>query len=85
MGLPCAEAAELRDCRVGTVRSRVARARATPVGLLAEADATAVRGHAGPASEPRDRAAWSVRSSAFRTTFKYPRGYMLLSLIYPRG
>ncbi|MHA5053709.1 sigma-70 family RNA polymerase sigma factor [Streptomyces sp. SD15] len=39
MGLPYAEAAELSDCPVGTVRSRVARARATLVDLLAETDA----------------------------------------------
>ncbi|MGA5507733.1 sigma-70 family RNA polymerase sigma factor [Streptomyces umbrinus] len=57
MGLPYAEAAELSDCPVGTVRSRVARARATLVDLLAEADAPAARGHADPAFEPRDRAA----------------------------
>ncbi|MGX1915157.1 sigma-70 family RNA polymerase sigma factor [Streptomyces phaeochromogenes] len=57
MGLPYAEAAELGGCPVGTVRSRVSRARATLVDLLAEADAPAVRGHAGPAFEPRDRAA----------------------------
>jgi RNA polymerase sigma-70 factor (ECF subfamily) len=37
MGLPYAEAAELSDCPIGTVRSRVARARATMVALLAEA------------------------------------------------
>ncbi|WP_411977887.1 sigma-70 family RNA polymerase sigma factor [Streptomyces phaeochromogenes] len=69
MGLPYAEAAELSDCPVGTVRSRVSRARATLVELLAEADApaasavpvvpaaSAARGHADPAFEPRDRAA----------------------------
>ncbi|MFF1679700.1 sigma-70 family RNA polymerase sigma factor [Streptomyces sp. NPDC058256] len=38
-GLPYAEAARLSDCPVGTVRSRVARARATLVELLAEAEA----------------------------------------------
>ncbi|NEC91158.1 sigma-70 family RNA polymerase sigma factor [Streptomyces sp. SID12501] len=38
MGLPYAEAAEVSDCPVGTVRSRVARARATLVGLLKEAE-----------------------------------------------
>ncbi|MFE9763128.1 sigma-70 family RNA polymerase sigma factor [Streptomyces sp. NPDC005808] len=37
MGLPYAEAAALSDCPIGTVRSRVARARATMVALLAEA------------------------------------------------
>lgn len=36
LGLPYAEAAELSDCPVGTVRSRVARARATLMALLAE-------------------------------------------------
>ncbi len=39
MGLPYAEAAEVSDCPVGTVRSRVARARATLVDLLAAAEA----------------------------------------------
>ncbi|MER5470946.1 sigma-70 family RNA polymerase sigma factor [Streptomyces sp. NPDC002685] len=38
MGLPYAEAALVSDCPVGTVRSRVARARATLIALLAEAD-----------------------------------------------
>ena len=57
MGLPYAEAAELSDCPVGTVRSRVARARATLVDLLAEVDAPAASGHADPAVEPRGRAA----------------------------
>jgi len=39
MGLPYAEAAEVSDCPVGTVRSRVAWARATLVDLLAAAEA----------------------------------------------
>ncbi len=34
LGLPYAEAAEVSDCPVGTVRSRVARARATLLDLL---------------------------------------------------
>ncbi|MFE9681108.1 sigma-70 family RNA polymerase sigma factor [Streptomyces sp. NPDC006285] len=38
VGLPYAEAAELSDCPVGTVRSRVARARATLMALLAETE-----------------------------------------------
>ncbi|MFD1663073.1 sigma-70 family RNA polymerase sigma factor [Streptomyces caeni] len=38
LGLPYAEAAELSDCPVGTVRSRVARARASLMDLLAEAE-----------------------------------------------
>lgn len=42
LGLPYAEAAEASDCPVGTVRSRVARARATLTDLLAEADEPAV-------------------------------------------
>lgn len=38
LGLPYAEAAEVSDCPVGTVRSRVARARATLMGLLDAAE-----------------------------------------------
>lgn len=41
VGLPYAEAAEMSHCPVGTVRSRVARARATLVELLTEAEAGA--------------------------------------------
>ncbi|WP_371663144.1 sigma-70 family RNA polymerase sigma factor [Streptomyces sp. NBC_00280] len=43
MGLPYAEAAEVSDCPVGTVRSRVARARATLLGLLTEAEGQSAR------------------------------------------
>ncbi|MEU6066861.1 sigma-70 family RNA polymerase sigma factor [Streptomyces sp. NPDC047082] len=42
VGLPYAEAAEVSDCPIGTVRSRVARARATLMDLLDEADRPAV-------------------------------------------
>ncbi|MEU9154286.1 sigma-70 family RNA polymerase sigma factor [Streptomyces sp. NPDC048417] len=42
LGLPYAEAAEVSDCPVGTVRSRVARARATLMELLDEAEGTVV-------------------------------------------
>ncbi|MFE9622029.1 sigma-70 family RNA polymerase sigma factor [Streptomyces sp. NPDC006527] len=42
LGLPYSEAAERSDCPVGTVRSRVARARATLTGLLREAEEPAV-------------------------------------------
>lgn len=42
LGLPYDEAAERSDCPVGTVRSRVARARATLADLLTEADEPAV-------------------------------------------
>ncbi len=42
LGLPYAEAAALSDCPVGTVRSRVARARETLLALLADADGPAV-------------------------------------------
>ncbi|WP_317441423.1 sigma-70 family RNA polymerase sigma factor [Streptomyces collinus] len=41
-GLPYAAAAAASGCPVGTVRSRVARARATLIGLLDEADRPAV-------------------------------------------
>ncbi|KUN16714.1 RNA polymerase subunit sigma [Streptomyces antibioticus] len=44
LGLPYAEAAEISDCPVGTVRSRVARARETLTALLAEAEAGRERG-----------------------------------------
>ncbi|WP_320777492.1 sigma-70 family RNA polymerase sigma factor [Streptomyces sp. CRN 30] len=42
LGLPYEEAAAVSDCPVGTVRSRVARARTTLVDLLAAADRPAV-------------------------------------------
>jgi RNA polymerase sigma-70 factor (ECF subfamily) len=42
IGLPYAEAAEVSRCPVGTVRSRVARARATLMDLLDEADEPAL-------------------------------------------
>ncbi|MEU4980246.1 sigma-70 family RNA polymerase sigma factor [Streptomyces sp. NPDC021969] len=41
VGLPYAEAAELSGCPVGTVRSRVARARAALVDLLQDAERSA--------------------------------------------
>ena len=40
-GLPYTEAAEAGGCPVGTIRSRVARARATLLGLLEEAEGAA--------------------------------------------
>jgi len=40
LGLPYAEAAEISNCPVGTVRSRVARARATLLDLLTEEGAS---------------------------------------------
>lgn len=42
LGLPYAEAAALSDCPIGTVRSRVNRARATLIDLLTAADEPAV-------------------------------------------
>lgn len=41
MGLPYAEAALMLGCPIGTVRSRVARARTSLIGLLEDADPTA--------------------------------------------
>ncbi|MFE9564167.1 sigma-70 family RNA polymerase sigma factor [Streptomyces sp. NPDC006487] len=41
MGLPYAEAALMLGCPIGTVRSRVARARSSLIGLLEDADPTA--------------------------------------------
>ncbi|MGW0744640.1 sigma-70 family RNA polymerase sigma factor [Streptomyces sp. NPDC002817] len=43
VGLPYADAAEVSDCPVGTVRSRVARARATLMDLLDEAERPALQ------------------------------------------
>ncbi|MGW2724427.1 sigma-70 family RNA polymerase sigma factor [Streptomyces sp. NPDC001492] len=42
VGLPYAEAAEVSDCPIGTVRSRVARARASLLDLLEDAEEPAV-------------------------------------------
>jgi RNA polymerase sigma-70 factor (ECF subfamily) len=58
VGLPYAEAAEMSDCPVGTVRSRVARARATLVELLTEAEVEAeVAADAVTVAEPAAAAA----------------------------
>ncbi|WP_431995400.1 sigma-70 family RNA polymerase sigma factor [Streptomyces griseoflavus] len=46
LGLPYAEAAELSDCPVGTVRSRVARARSSLIRSLHEAERAAPAGAA---------------------------------------
>ncbi len=43
LGLPYAEAAEVAGCPVGTIRSRVARARADLVDALGEDEATSAR------------------------------------------
>ena len=43
VGLPYAEAAEVSDCPVGTVRSRVGRARSTLMDLLDEAERPALQ------------------------------------------
>ncbi|MEU3614812.1 sigma-70 family RNA polymerase sigma factor [Streptomyces sp. NPDC006872] len=55
LGLPYAEAAEVSDCPVGTVRSRVARARATLAAQLTEA------GEPVFGADPADLAASAVR------------------------
>ena len=47
LGLPYAEAAEVAGCPIGTIRSRVARARADLVGSLAGVTPTAWRRDAG--------------------------------------
>jgi RNA polymerase sigma-70 factor (ECF subfamily) len=44
LGLPYAEAAEVAGCPVGTIRSRVARARADLIDALAEKDADSAHG-----------------------------------------
>ncbi|MFJ9022154.1 sigma-70 family RNA polymerase sigma factor [Streptomyces sp. NPDC102259] len=61
LGLPYAEAAEVSDCPVGTVRSRVARARATLAGLLAEAGEPAVTAAPAAAAARRPSPAGPVR------------------------
>ncbi|MFG3161155.1 sigma-70 family RNA polymerase sigma factor [Streptomyces sp. NPDC048232] len=50
-GLPYADVAEMSGCPVGTVRSRVSRARATLTGLLADAEAEADV-ESGPGTSP---------------------------------
>ncbi|MFC0598081.1 sigma-70 family RNA polymerase sigma factor [Streptomyces palmae] len=56
LGLSYAEAAHITACPVGTIRSRVARARATLLDLLAEADESS-SGHGAPHSPVRSHAA----------------------------
>lgn len=45
LGLPYAEAAEVAGCPVGTIRSRVARARADLVEAIGENGDLAAAGH----------------------------------------
>ncbi|MYT34031.1 sigma-70 family RNA polymerase sigma factor [Streptomyces sp. MspMP-M5] len=61
LGLPYAAAAGVMGCPVGTVRSRVARARETLIARLAEAEAGArAEGEAGDGVEAGDGAAVAV-------------------------
>lgn len=52
LGLPYTEAAEVSHCPVGTVRSRVARARTTLVDLLGETHPGAAVRHAAAGRQP---------------------------------
>ncbi|WP_328477687.1 sigma-70 family RNA polymerase sigma factor [Streptomyces sp. NBC_00377] len=61
LGLPYAEAAEVSDCPVGTVRSRVARARAALARLLAEAPAAPTEAAGGAPTGAAAPAARAVR------------------------
>ncbi|WP_432094084.1 sigma-70 family RNA polymerase sigma factor [Streptomyces sp. bgisy100] len=62
LGLPYAEAAAVADCPIGTVRSRVARARETLVSLLDAAEEDTSGTPEGPrATEPVVRPAPAVR------------------------
>lgn len=53
LGLPYAEAAEIVGCPVGTVRSRVSRARSDLMEMLADADEDLSTGTDGSSSIPR--------------------------------
>ncbi|MGW7256948.1 sigma-70 family RNA polymerase sigma factor [Streptomyces sp. NPDC054834] len=57
VGLPYAEAAEVSDCPIGTVRSRVARARATLMDLLDDAGTSHALKAVGEEDQPTALAA----------------------------
>ncbi|WP_369360779.1 sigma-70 family RNA polymerase sigma factor [Streptomyces sp. cg2] len=61
VGLPYAEAAQVVGCPVGTVRSRVARARDQLITMLRAAEAPAERTRAGRDEKGREPKAFDVR------------------------
>lgn len=63
MGLPYAEAALVSGCPVGTVRSRVARARTTLLALLAEAEAEGGEAGAEPTTKVTAGVAAEVKAA----------------------